>query len=176
MTGLPARITAALLVCVGVLLRLAPHPWNMTPVGASALFAGARLPLPVAIAVPVGTLAISDLLIGMHSLWWVTWGTCAISVVLGTVLRDRGSALAIGTVTVAGSLLFFVTTNVAVWAQGGMYPKTVDGLVECFVAAIPFFQNSLVGDLLWSGVLFGGWALAARTVGSSQEAARLDRP
>ncbi|MCW2920513.1 MAG: hypothetical protein JWL76_387 [Thermoleophilia bacterium] len=164
MSGVPARITAALLVVVGVLLRLAPHPWNMTPVGASALFAGARLPLPVAIAVPVGTLAISDLLIGMHSLWWVTWGTVAITVVFGTVLRERTGPLAIGTVTVAGSLLFFLTTNVAVWVQGGMYPKTIGGLVECFVAAVPFFQNSLVGDLLWSGVLFGGWALATRVV------------
>jgi hypothetical protein len=166
MTGTPARITAALLVVVGVLLRLAPHPWNMTPVGASALFAGARLPLPVAIAVPVGTLAISDLLIGMHSLWWVTWGTCAIAVLLGALLRDRASALAVGGVTFAGSLLFFITTNVGVWAQGGMYPMTWDGLVACFVAAIPFFQNSLVGDLLWSGVLFGGWALATRFVGA----------
>ncbi len=170
MTGTPARITAALLVVVGVLLRLAPHPWNMTPVGASALFAGARLPLPVAIAVPVGTLAISDLLIGMHSLWWVTWGTCAIAVLLGTLLRERGGPVAVGGITIAGSLLFFVTTNFAVWAQGGMYPMTWDGLVACFVAAIPFFQNSLVGDLLWSGVFFGGWALATRFVTARDQA------
>ncbi len=164
MTGTPARITAALLVFVGILLRLAPHPWNMTPVGAAALFAGARLPLPIAIAVPVGTLAISDLFIGMHSLWWVTWGTCALAVLLGTLLRDRRGPMAVGGVPIAGSVLFFVTTNFAVWAQGGMYPKTIDGLVACYVAAIPFFQNSLIGDLMWSGVLFGGWALAARFV------------
>lgn len=162
MTGTPARITAGLLVFVGILLRLAPHPWNMTPVGASALFAGARLPLPIAIAVPVGTLAISDLIIGMHSLWWVTWGTCALAVLLGTLLRERSGPVAVGGVAVAGSVLFFLTTNFAVWAQGGMYPKTIDGLVACYVAAIPFFQNSLVGDLIWSGVLFGGWALAYR--------------
>ena len=162
MTGTSARITAGLLVVIGILLRLAPHPWNMTPVGAAALFAGARLPLPIAIAVPVGTLAISDLVIGMHSLWWVTWGTCALAVLLGTLLRDRGGPIAVGGVAIAGSVLFFVTTNFAVWAQGGMYPKTVDGLVACYVAAIPFFQNSLVGDLLWSGVLFGGWAVVIR--------------
>lgn len=162
MTGSIAKATAAVLVVLGVLLRLAPHPWNMTPVGASALFAGARLPLPVAVLVPVGTLVVSDLIIGMHSLWWVTWGTCAIAVLLGTLLRNRGGVLAVGGVSVAGSVLFFVTTNLAVWAEGMLYPRTLEGLGACFVAAIPFFRNSLVGDLFWAGVLFGGWALATR--------------
>jgi hypothetical protein len=164
MTGPRARWLAGLLVGVGVLLRLAPHPWNVTPVGAAALFAGARLPLPVAVLVPVGTLAISDLVIGMHSLWWVTWGSCALAVLLGTLLRERGGVGAVAGVTVLGSLLFFATTNLAVWVQGMLYPRTVDGLVACFVAAIPFLRNSLLGDLAWAGVLFGGWALATRLV------------
>lgn len=171
MTARPARFTAALLVVVGVLLRLAPHPWNMTPVGASALFAGARLPLPVAITVPVGTLAISDLLIGMHSLWWVTWGTCVLSVLLGTLLRERGGVAWVGGTAIASSVLFFVTTNFAVWGQGALYPRTLEGLAACYVAAIPFFRNSLLGDLLWTGVFFGGWALATRLVTQRERAA-----
>lgn len=162
MSGLPARLTAVALVVVGVLLRLAPHPWNMTPVGASALFAGAHLPLPMALVVPTATLAISDVVIGVHSLWWVTWGTCTLGALLGRLLRARCGVAWIGAMAVTSSMLFFVTTNLAVWAQGLLYPRTLDGLATCFVAAIPFFQNSLLGDLLWTGVLFGSWAVVAR--------------
>ena len=146
-----AQAIALALVVVGVLLRLAPHPWNVTPVGAAPL------------AVPIGTLAISDLVLGMHSLWWATWGACALGVLLGTRLRSRGGAWRTGGMAVASSITFFVVTNAAVWAQGLLYPRTPAGLVDCFVAAIPFFRNSLLGDLLWTGILFGAWALAVRT-------------
>ena len=159
-----AQAIAIALVVVGVLLRLAPHPWNVTPVGAAALLAGARLPTRLALAVPIGTLAISDVVLGMHSLWWATWGACALGVLLGTRLRSRGGAWRTAGVAVAGSTTFFVVTNAAVWAQGLLYPRTPGGLVDCFVAAIPFFRNSLLGDLLWTGILFGAWALAVRTV------------
>jgi hypothetical protein len=168
-TGRSATLTAALLVIVGVLLRLAPHPWNVTPVGAAALFAGAYLPLRMAVLVPVGTLAISDLLIGSHSLWWATWGACALGVLLGTLLRGRRGAGPVIGASLASSVTFFVLTNLAVWVEGLLYPRTWEGLVACYVAAIPFFRNSLLGDLLWTGVLFGGWALATRMLGATAD-------
>ena len=170
MSGPIARASAALLVVVGVLLRLAPHPWNVTPVGASALFAGARLPLPVAIAVPLATMIVSDLVIGVHSLWWATWGACVLAVLIGTWLRRRRGVGVVAGAAVASSLVFFLVTNAAVWAEGLLYPRTLAGLVDCYVAAIPFWRNSLLGDLLWTGVLFGGWALAERVVRAREAA------
>jgi hypothetical protein len=171
MTGPAARASAALLVVVGILLRLAPHPWNMTPVGAAALFAGARLPLPVAIGVPLATMIASDLVIGMHSLWWATWGACVLAVLVGTLLRRRRGVGVVTAATIGGSAVFFVLTNAAVWAEGLLYPRTIEGLVACFVAAIPFWRNELIGDLLWTGVLFGSWALAERVVRARETSA-----
>lgn len=171
MSGRVARAFAVLLVIVGVLLRLAPHPWNVTPVGASALFAGARLPLPIAIGVPLATMIASDLVIGMHSLWWATWSATVFAVLIGTWLRTRRGVGSIAGAAIAGSLVFFLVTNGAVWAEGLVYPRTLRGLVDCYVAAIPFWRSSLLGDLLWSGVLFGGWALAERAVRAREAAA-----
>jgi hypothetical protein len=170
MTGSIARVSAVVLVIVGVLLRLAPHPWNMTPVGAAALFAGARLPLPVSIGVPLATMIASDLVIGVHGLWWATWGACVLAVVIGTWLRRRRGVGVVAGAAVASSFVFFAVTNLAVWAEGLLYPRTAQGLLDCFVAAIPFWRNSLVGDLLWTGVLFGGWALAERVVRTREPA------
>ena len=64
-------------------------------------------------------------------------------------------------VALASSVLFFVVTNFGVWATQGMYPMSLEGLVACYVAAIPFFQNSLLGNAFYTSVLFGGFALLA---------------
>jgi len=59
-------------------------------------------------------------------------------------------------------VLFFVLTNFGVWALGALYPKTLTGLTECYVVAIPFFRNALLSDLFYSALLFGGLALAEK--------------
>ena len=64
--------------------------------------------------------------------------------------------------TLAGSVLFFVWTNFGVWAFWNLYPHTLEGLVACYTAAIPFFRNTLLGDVVYSTALFGGFALAER--------------
>ena len=74
-----------------------------------------------------------------------------------------GKRISAGTViggTLAASVLFFCLTNFAVWMQGGLYPLTFEGLIACYVAAIPFFGNTLLGNFVFSGLLFGGWAMA----------------
>jgi hypothetical protein len=71
------------------------------------------------------------------------------------VLRIAGAAL-------ASSVVFFVVTNFGVWVFGSRYPKTAAGLLACYVAAIPFFQNTLAGDALYTAVLFGGFAVAEK--------------
>jgi hypothetical protein len=67
----------------------------------------------------------------------------------------QGAAPVIGGMLTC-SLLFFAATNFAVWAFSGLYPLTWQGLTTCYVAALPFLDKTVLGDLFWCGVLFGG--------------------
>lgn len=139
---------------------LIPELGNFTPVAAVALFAGCYLSdRRTALLVPLVAMLISDLLIGFHSLMPIVYGCMAATAYFGAHLRNKvtpGRTLAFA---LGSSLLFFVATNVAVWAQGTMYPLNAAGFVQCFVMALPFWRNELVGTLLWTAVLFGGYAL-----------------
>lgn len=152
--------------------RLIPHPPNLTPVGAMALFGGATFgPSWVAFAIPLAAMFVSDLALGalagdfsitFHLHMPVIYLAFSINVILGVIFLRRVSAVRVGAVALGGAIQFFVLTNFAVWAVGTWYPKTWAGLVECYVAALPFFQYQLIGDLGYTAVLFGAWALAQR--------------
>jgi hypothetical protein len=86
----------------------------------------------------------------------------ALSTVLGFALRGRVTALRVGALSVAGSLLFFLVTNFGVWLGSGMYPKTAAGLAAAYVAGLPFLQNTLAGTLFFATVLFGAFAWLRR--------------
>jgi hypothetical protein len=92
------------------------------------------------------------------------YASVALIVVIGWAVQARITPLRIGLAAVASSVLFFVVTNFGVWLSSGMYPLTPSGLAACYAAAIPFFQNTLAGDLFYSALLFGGFALLERTV------------
>jgi len=159
-------ILTLLLVVLGVVCRVAPHPWNFAPVGAIALFAGATFDnRRAAFAVPLLTMFLGDLFIGLHSLMPVIYATYALIVALGIRLRARRrSPVAVGGAAFASATIFFVVTNFAVWLSGMTYPKTFDGLVACYAAAIPFFDRTLASDLMFSAIFFGALALAERYV------------
>ena len=163
-----ARIVAIVsAILVAAVLRLVPHPPNFTPIGAMALFSGAYLGRrALAFAAPLGALLLSDLVLGFYSGMIVQYLAVALAVLLGILALQRRSALRVGAAALASSVLFFLITNLGVWALSGMYPHTVAGLQACFVAAIPFFQNTLAGDLFYAALLFGGFALLERTVPS----------
>lgn len=152
------------LLALGVAGRLLPHPPNLAPIAALALFGGFALPRGQALALAGGALLISDAIIGFYApvLMIFVYVGLLFPVVFGNWLRARLSVLRIGAAALAGSLFFFVASNLAVWAFSGWYPPTLDGLAACFLAALPFFQYTLAGDLLWAGVLFGGYALIAQ--------------
>ena len=154
------------LVLFGVILRVAPHPWNFAPVGAIALFAGAHFERRAfGIAVPLVTMFLGDLFIGLHSLMPVIYATYALIALFGMLLRDRRTSVpAIGSGVLASSVVFYLVTNFAVWAMGTTYAKTAAGLVTCYVAAIPFFGNTLVSDALFTAILFGAFATVERRV------------
>jgi hypothetical protein len=144
-------------------LRLVPHPPNFTPIGAMALFSGAYLGRRgLAFAAPLGALLLSDLVLGFyHGMATVSFSV-ALIVMLGMVALQKTSALRVGTLAIVSSVLFFVITNFGMWLFSGFYPRTWAGLEACYIAAIPFFQNTLAGDLFYAARLFGGFRLAER--------------
>ena len=147
-------------VLAAALMRWLPHPPNVAPIGAMALFGGALFARKdVAIAVVFAAMLISDLLLDFQPALFV-YLAFAGAVGVGFLLRKNRSAPRIAGASVAGSVLFFVVTNFAVWASGSLYPLTFGGLAACFAAAIPFFPNTLLGDAFFVAVFFGGFALA----------------
>ena len=151
-----------------VFARVAPHPANFAPVAAVALFAGAILPRKWALSAPLLAMIASDLIIGLHSLVFVTWGIFVLIALSSHRLLRKANKTKIVAGSVAASVLFFVVTNFAVWAQGLMYPMNLGGLIQCYVNAVPFFRGTLLGDLFYSGVLFGAYAFVAHLVAQKE--------
>ena len=84
----------------------------------------------------------------------------ALIVMIGMVGLTRVSPLRVGGAAFLSSVLFFVVTNFGMWLFSGFYPRTLGGLEACYVAAIPFFQNTVAGDLFYATLLFGGFRVA----------------
>ncbi len=155
----------ALLVAIfaAAAMRLVPHPPNFSPIAAMALFSGAYLPRrALAFVAPLAALLLSDLVLGFYAGMNFVYFSFALTVLIGWALASRRTPLWVGAAAIASSLLFFVLTNFGMWLFSGFYPRTVEGLAACYVAAIPFFQNTLAGDLFYTALLFGGFALAER--------------
>ncbi len=169
--------TLASIVLVAALTRLLPHPFNFTPIGAIALFGGAYFSKKyLAFLIPLSAMLISDALLGFHSSMWAVYLSFILIVALGmgvlqkvTVGRIFGSAL-------LSSVLFFLITNFAVWyGASGFYPQTLSGLGACYLAGLQFYQqdffgnlffNTVMGDLFFSGMLFGAFELLKSQVPS----------
>lgn len=159
------------LVVLGACARLLPHPWNFTPMMAIGLFAGTYArKTSIGIFATVSALALSDAVMGFYSGFWYVYGAMLIPVLLGRVIRNRSSVSAIFVTAFASSLSFFLITNFMVWATGPLYPRTVAGLTESYVAGIPFYQNQLLGDAFYTFAMFGGYALLRRFLRPAQQA------
>jgi hypothetical protein len=161
------------LVLAAAVSRVIPHPPNVTPLAALALFGGATLPRRLlALVVPLAALLLSDVVLqltylaGWQPSWgfyqgqWVVYACFLITTAIGFAIRRRRRPLTIALASVAGSVVFFLLTNFAFWASGLMYPRTAAGLWLCYEMALPFFRNALIGDLAYSSLLFGALALA----------------
>ena len=146
------------LVILAVLSRLLPHPMNFAPIGALGLFSGAYVMDKRAWLIPVIALLISDFFMGFYNpvIMLSVYVSFAISAVLGRyALSQKRTALRIGGSAVASATILFVLSNFTLWTTGLYYPLTLEGLTMCFVRAIPFYGNTLAGDLFYSAVLFG---------------------
>jgi hypothetical protein len=158
-------ILVAALVGLDVAARLLPHAPNFTPIAASALFAGMILRTRVlALAVPILAMLISNLALGADDwrVMGVVYAALVLPAVLGMAAQRFRSPVVLAPAVLSSSLIFFATTNLAVWAFSGIYPATIDGLIRCYVAALPFLQNTVAGDIFWTATLFGSWWLAGR--------------
>lgn len=165
----------ALMVLLAAFSRLMPHPPNFTPVGAMALFGAAYFSRKyLALIVPFLALWMSDLVLNnvvyakmypeyYQGFTWFgnVWVYASFALIVGLgylALRKVKPAQLLGTSIVA-SLLFFLLTNFGVWASslGTIYTKDITGLMACYAAGIPFFWNTLLGDLFYVAVMFGSF-------------------
>jgi hypothetical protein len=166
------RPIALALTVLSALGRLLPHPPNVTPVGASSLFAGARVDGWMAYLLPILVMAVTDPLVGGYTKATPVIYLCfLISVWIGRQVSASSSPLRIGGACVLSSVQFFGLTNFAIWMFSQTYAKSLTGLSACYVAALPFFGATLLGDLFFTAAIFGAYALLARKM-AHREAAR----
>ena len=167
----PGTLVLCGMVAFTVLYRLLVHyaagamPWNFTPVEAMALFGGAYFAnRKLAIAVPLGALFVADCFIGFYG-WMmpVVYGCVALTAVAGFALRGCVRAWNTVVAAIGSATGFYLVTNFFVWLGGTMYAHTASGLMASFIAGWPFYQQgTLPGTLLWTALLFGGFALLGR--------------
>ena len=144
--------------------RLVFHAPNFTPMGAFALFVGAYLTTKNKwlLLLPVGAMAISDLFIGLYDwrLLAVVYASFLAYGIFGMLAGKQKNPGTIFLATIAGSLIFYLATNAAVWAFSPWYSHDLQGLLLSYTLALPFFRATLLGDLLFSAVFFGAYELA----------------
>ena len=149
------------LIIAAAIVRLLPHPPNFAPIAAMALFGGAYFNKKVfAFVIPLAALFLTDMFLGFHNTMWAVYLSFVVIVGLGMVLLQKKNVVRIILASVSASLLFFVVTNFALWATDTLYPTSAAGLAACYTAAIPFFHNTLIGDLFFTGAMFGLFELA----------------
>jgi hypothetical protein len=157
--------TLVAFIIMAALSRILPHPPNFTPIVALALFGSTYFSQRyVGLFVALAAMLVSDLILGLHTGMWFVYGTIVLISFLSIQLRNNVSILKVTLTSLAGSVLFYLITNFGVWLNGGFYPKNLSGLVLCYTAGIPFFGNSIVGDLFYCTVLFGLFELAKKKI------------
>lgn len=150
------------LILFALFTRVLPHPMNFTPIGAIALFAGAYLSYKRTWLIPIAALVVSDAIIGFYdpiSMFFVYLGFAASAVLGRYFLQHKRTVLNVAGTTLAGATVFFVLSNFGMWLTGLAYPMTLEGLIQCYVMAIPFFGNTLLGDAMYVILLFGSYEL-----------------
>lgn len=158
---------AIFLIVIGILSRFMFHLPNFTPIIAIAMFAGALLPRKQAVIVPLALYVISDFMLGLHGLVLFTWGSMGVIGLISLYNRKHKTVKSVVAVSFISALFFYIITNFGVWYAYPTYSKTMAGLVECYVAAIPYFRNTLISTFLYLGAFFGLYeVIAARVKGT----------
>ena len=144
------------IVILLAIFRFVPHPPNATPIAAMALFAGAFFSNRIwAYMVPIAAMVISDLFIGFHSTACYVYVGILITVLIGSQLKCI-SVLTVGARAIIASIAFFLITNFGAWLHHHMYTQNFSGLLQAYVAGLPFLRNALIANLLFSYLAFYG--------------------
>lgn len=170
-------IGPTLIILAAVLIRLFPHPPNFAPIAAMALFGGTYINKKYSLIIVFATLVLSDYLLLyihpfspqfinlsklyvpnalLHSTTVFVYGSFLLTSLLGIWIKSHKSAKNILSACLASSILFFLITNFGVWTQG-MYARDISGLWQSYIMGIPFFKNTLFGDLFYTGLFFGSF-------------------
>lgn len=156
-------LTIVGLIAVATICRFLPHPPNFTPIGAIALFAGAFIANRyMAIILPLVALFISDLFLGLYGSDMIPVYACtALVSILGIAISNKKNPGFVIGASLLGSITFYLVTNFVYLysADNTYYPANFSGLMQSYYAALPFFKNSLQGDLLFTTILFGAYYL-----------------
>lgn len=158
------------MILIAALSRVVPHPPNVTPIAALALFGGAYYSCKrFAFAIPFLAMFLSDCIIGFHRQIGTVYLCFSLTVLMGFFLRSRKNVSYVAIAGLASSALFYLVTNFGVWLWDGLYPATFKGLWACYIAALPFFRNELLGNFFYITALFGSFAWAQKGIPSLRE-------
>lgn len=177
-------IVSGMLIALIVVARLAPHAANFTPVAAVGLFAGVYLRKSWALLIPLAGLVISDFFLDGYS--WkgraIVYGAFLLMIAIGRIISQKGKLfsesgkfgqkfLRVIAGSLLGAVLFFIITNNIFLYTPSFYQMNFSGMIESYVAGLPFFRSQLLGDLMYSGLLFGIYEFARIFANKSSEIA-----
>lgn len=155
-------INPLVIILFAVILRLVPHIPNFAPISAMALFGGAYLNKKYALIAPLMAMFVSDIFLGFHGTMTFVYGSFILTGLIGLWLRKHKGLKNVILATISSSLIFFIITNFGVWFEGKLYPANLSGLIESYILAIPFFRNTVLGDLFYTALFFGSYELALK--------------
>lgn len=154
-------ILPVIIIAFGAILRLLPHPPNMAPIAAMALFGGVYLNRKYALIVPILAMVASDIFLGFNASTPLVYASFVLSGVIGLSLKNHKSLSGVLGGTIISSIIFFFLTNFNFWYATSLYPKTFDGMIQAYVMAIPFFRNTIMGDIMYVGLFFGSFEIVS---------------
>jgi hypothetical protein len=146
---------ALIIITFGILSRVIAHTPNFTPVLSMAFLGGMYLRGRQAVFVPLALMVMSDLIIGLYPLVYVTWGSIALISLFGLWLKERKSFVTVFAGGILSAVIFFIITNFSSWLT--LYPHTMDGFRQCYILAIPFFRSTLVSSVAYNLVFYAGY-------------------
>lgn len=155
-------ILPIIIIAFGAILRLTPHPPNMAPIAAMALFGGVYLNKKYALVMPILAMIASDIFLGFNASTPLVYTSFLITGVIGLWLKNHKNISGVLGGTIISSIIFFLLTNFNFWYVTSLYPKTIDGMVQAYVMAAPFFKNTLAGDIMYVGLFFGSFEFVSR--------------
>lgn len=162
----------AVILVLGILSRVVLHIPNFSPVYALALFGGVYMDKRLSLVLPVILLMVTDLILGVYPDAPFTWAAMAAMAVFGWMLRDNKKTGRVLIVSALASVVFFVMSNFGVWMMGGLYPATPQGLIDCYVMAVPFFKNTMISTVVYATILVLGYERFLKVRGAAYVARR----